>query len=308
MANITASMVKDLRDRTGAGMMDCKNALGEAGGDMEAAIDWLRAKGLAKAAKKSGRVASEGLVGVAVDAGAGALVEVNSETDFVARNDEFKGFVKRAAELALKTGGDAEKLVASAAEDGGATIADTLTQLIAKIGENMSVRRAAALTVSPGVVATYVHNAASPELGRIGVLVALQSEADPEKLKAFGKQLAMHVAAAAPIALTAAHVPAEVAERERAIFADQAKESGKPDNIVQKMVEGRMKKFYQESVLLDQTFVIDGETPVGKVVEHAAKELGHPVEIVGFLRYAVGEGIEKEDSDFADEVKSMAGT
>jgi elongation factor Ts len=301
-------MVKDLRDRTGAGMMDCKNALGEAGGDMEAAIDWLRAKGLAKAAKKSGRVASEGLVGVAVDAGAGALVEVNSETDFVARNDEFKGFVKRAAELALKTGGDAEKLVASAAEDGGATIADTLTQLIAKIGENMSVRRAAALTVSPGVVATYVHNAASPELGRIGVLVALQSEADPEKLKAFGKQLAMHVAAAAPIALTAAHVPAEVAERERAIFADQAKESGKPDNIVQKMVEGRMKKFYQESVLLDQTFVIDGETPVGKVVEHAAKELGHPVEIVGFLRYAVGEGIEKEDSDFADEVKSMAGT
>jgi len=307
MANITASMVKDLRDRTGAGMMDCKNALGEAGGDMEAAIDWLRAKGLAKAAKKSGRVASEGLVGIAVDAGAGALVEVNSETDFVARNDEFKDFVKRAAELALETGGDAEKMLAAAAEDGGATIADTLTQLIAKIGENMSVRRAAALTVSPGVVATYVHNAASPELGRIGVLVALQSEADPEKLKALGKQLAMHVAAAAPIALTAAHVPAEVAERERAIFADQAKESGKPDNIVQKMVEGRMKKFYQEAVLLDQTFVIDGETPVGKVVENAAKELGHPVEIVGFLRYAVGEGIEKEDSDFADEVKAMAG-
>ena len=307
MANITASMVKELRDMTGAGMMDCKNALGETSGDMEAAVDWLRTKGLAKAAKKAGRVASEGLVGVAVDAGAGALVEVNSETDFVARNEEFKGFVKRAAELALEAGGDAEKLLSTPVESGGTSVSDTLTALVAKIGENMSVRRAAALAVKPGVVATYVHNATSPELGKIGVLVALRSEADTEKLQALGKQIAMHVAAAAPIALSAAHVPADVAARERAIFAEQARESGKPENIIEKMVEGRMRKFYQESVLLEQVFVIDGETPVGKVVEKAGKELGSAVEIVGFLRYAVGEGIEKADSDFADEVKAMAG-
>jgi elongation factor Ts len=306
MANITAAMVKELRDMTGAGMMDCKNALGENGGDMEAAVDWLRTKGLAKAAKKAGRVAAEGLVGVAVDAGTGALVEVNSETDFVARNDEFKGFVKRAAELGLTTGGDAEKLLATSYE-GEATVADTLKNLIAKIGENMSVRRAAALTVNPGVVATYVHNAAAPELGKIGVLVALQSEADPAKLQAGGKQIAMHIAAAAPIALSSDHVPADVADRERAIFAEQARESGKPENIIEKMVEGRMKKFFQESCLLEQVFVIDGETPVGKVLENASKELGKPVELVGFLRYGVGEGIEKEEADFADEVKSMAG-
>ena len=306
MANITASMVKELRDMTGAGMMDCKNALGETNGDMEAAIDWLRTKGLAKAAKKAGRVASEGLVGVAVDAGTGALVEVNSETDFVARNEEFKTFVKRAAELGLTVGGDAEKLLATPYE-GDASVADTLQALIAKIGENMSVRRAAALTVNPGVVAMYVHNAASPELGKIGVLVALKSEADTEKLQALGKQIAMHVAAAAPIALSGDHVPAEIAERERAIYAEQARESGKPDNIVEKMVEGRMRKFFQESCLLEQVFVIDGETAVGKVVEKAGKDFGTPVEIAGFVRYAVGEGIEKEEADFADEVKAMAG-
>lgn len=306
MANITASMVKELRDMTGAGMMDCKNALGEANGDMDAAVDWLRTKGLAKAAKKAGRVAAEGLVGVAVDAGTGAIVEVNSETDFVARNDEFKTFVKRAAELGLTSGGDAETLLAKPYE-GDASVSDTLQALIAKIGENMSVRRVAALTVNPGVVATYIHNAASPELGKIGVLVGLQSEADPTALAALGKQIAMHIAAAAPIALSADHVPAETAERERAIFAEQARESGKPDNIIEKMVDGRMKKFFQESVLLEQVFVIDGETPVRKVIEKASKDLGKPVELVGFLRYAVGEGIEKEDSDFADEVKSMAG-
>jgi elongation factor Ts len=306
MANITAAMVKELRDMTGAGMMDCKNALGENNGDMEAAIDWLRTKGLAKAAKKAGRVAAEGLVGVAVDAGTGALVEVNSETDFVARNDEFKGFVKRAAELGLSAGGDTEKLLASSYE-GEATVADTLKTLIAKIGENMSVRRAAALSVNPGVVATYVHNAAAPELGKIGVLVGLQSEADPAALAALGKQIAMHIAAAAPIALSSDHVPADVAARERAIFAEQARESGKPENIIEKMVEGRMKKFFQESCLLEQVFVIDGETPVGKVIENASKNLGKPVELVGFLRYGVGEGIEKKEADFADEVKSMAG-
>jgi len=306
MANITAAMVKELRDMTGAGMMDCKNALGEAAGDMEAAIDWLRTKGLAKAAKKAGRVAAEGLVGVAVDAGTGALVEVNSETDFVARNDEFKGFVKRAAELGLSVGGDTEKLLASSYE-GEVTVADTLKTLIAKIGENMSVRRAAALSVNPGVVATYVHNAAAPELGKIGVLVGLQSEADPAALAALGKQIAMHIAAAAPIALSSDHVPADVAARERAIFAEQARESGKPENIIEKMVEGRMKKFFQESCLLDQVFVIDGETRVGKVIENASKDLGKPVELVGFLRYGVGEGIDKKEADFADEVKSMAG-
>ncbi len=209
MANITASMVKELRDMTGAGMMDCKNALGETNGDMDAAVDWLRTKGLAKAAKKAGRVAAEGLVGVAVDAGTGAIVEVNSETDFVARNDEFKTFVKRAAELGLTTGGDAETLLAKPYE-GDASVSDTLQALIAKIGENMSVRRVAALTVNPGVVATYIHNAASPELGKIGVLVGLQSEADPAALAALGKQIAMHIAAAAPIALSADHVPADV--------------------------------------------------------------------------------------------------
>lgn len=307
MANIAASMVKDLRDKTGAGMMDCKAALGETGGDMEAAIDWLRTKGLAKAAKKAGRVAAEGLVGVAVRDGAGALVEVNSETDFVARNDEFKSFVKRAAELALEAGGDIEKLLASPIHAGGASAGDTLTALVAKIGENMAVRRAAALAVDPGAVATYVHNAASPELGKIGVLVALSSTADKAKLMALGKQIAMHVAAAAPIALSPEQVPADVAARERAIFAEQARESGKPENIVAKMVEGRMRKFYEESVLLQQIFVIDGETPVGKVVEKAARDLGVPIEIAGFLRFAVGEGIEKAQSDFAGEVKAMAG-
>ena len=307
MANITASMVKDLRDKTGAGMMDCKAALNETSGEMEAAIDWLRTKGLAKAAKKAGRVAAEGLIGVAVDAHAGALVEVNSETDFVARNEGFKDFVKRAAELALEAGGDAEKLLAAPVETGGASVSDTLTALVAKIGENMSVRRAAALAVDPGVVVSYVHNAASPELGKIGVLVALKSGADPEKLTALGKQIAMHIAATAPIALSPDHVPADVAARERAIYAEQARESGKPENIIEKMVEGRMRKFYEESVLLQQVFVIDGETPVGKVVEKAAKDLGTPVEIVGFLRFAVGEGIEKADADFADEVKAMAG-
>jgi elongation factor Ts len=307
MANITANMVKELRDMTGAGMMDCKSALGETGGDMEAAIDWLRTKGLAKAAKKAGRVAAEGLVGVAVDASAGAIVEVNSETDFVARNDEFKGFVKRAAELGLEAEGDAEKLLAMAYDEDGASVSDTLKALVAKIGENMAVRRAAALVVNPGVVATYIHNAASPELGKIGVLVGLRSEADKGSLMNLGKQIAMHVAAAAPIALTAAHVPADVLERERAIFTEQARESGKPDNIIAKMVEGRIRKFYQESVLLEQIFVIDGETPVGKVIENAAKELGSQIELVGFLRFAVGEGIEKENGDFADEVSKMAG-
>src|SRR5580698_1186216 len=260
MADITASMVKDLRDKTGAGMMDCKTALSETGGDMEAAIDWLRKKGISKAAKKAGRAAAEGLVGVAVGKNAGALVEVNAETDFVARNEEFKSFVKSAADLALKEGGDLEKLLA--AKHGSSNVRQTLTELVAKIGENMSVRRTVALSVNPGVVAAYVHNASSPELGKIGVLVALKSTADQTKLAALGKQLAMHIAAAAPLALTAEHLSPEVIARERAIHADLARQSGKPENVIEKMIVGRMRKFYEEAVLLNQTFVIDGETQI----------------------------------------------
>jgi len=305
MANITAGMVKYLRDKTGAGMMDCKAALGETNGDMEAAVDWLRKKGISKAAKKAGRTAAEGLVGVAIGNDAGALVEVNAETDFVARNEEFKGFVKSAALLALEESGDVEKLLNR--KMGAASVQATLTELVAKIGENLSVRRATALAVSPGVVAAYVHNATSPELGKIGVLVALKSTADKSKLSALGKQLAMHVAAAAPLALTPEHLDKAVVDRERAIQTEIAKQSGKPDNVIEKMMEGRMRKFYEETVLLHQTFVIDGETRVEKVIEKAAKEFGTPVEIAGFVRFQVGEGIEKTDSDFADEVKQMAG-
>jgi len=305
MANITASMVKDLRDKTGAGMMDCKNALNETGGDMEAAIDWLRKKGISKAAKKAGRAAAEGLVGVAVDANTGVLLEVNAETDFVARNEEFKSFVKDASKLALREGGDLEKLLA--APMGSSSVQQTLTEMVAKIGENMSVRRAAALTVNPGVVAAYVHNPASPELGKIGVLVGLKSTADKDKLSALAKQLAMHVAAAAPLALTQAHLSKDVVDREYAIQKDLAMQSGKPEAVVEKMMEGRMRKYYEETVLMQQTFVIDGETQIAKLIERASKDLGAPVEIEGFVRFQVGEGIEKAQGDFADEVAQMAG-
>ena len=310
MSNVTANMVKDLRDKTGAGMMDCKSALAETNGDVEAAIDWLRKKGLSKAAKKSSRVAAEGLIGVAVNGDAGALVEVNAETDFVARNDTFKEFVKRAAELALLAGGDVDKLLAHPHSPGGASVKDTATELVAKIGENISVRRTIALSVSPGVVATYVHNASSPELGKIGVLVALKSTADKTKLAALGKQLAMHIAAAAPLALTPEHLSPDVIARERAIQADLARQSGKPENVVEKMIEGRMRKFFEDSVLLSQIFHSadsDGKTTVSAVVEKASKDLGSPVIIDAFVRFAVGEGIEKIDGDFADEVNKMAG-
>jgi elongation factor Ts len=299
-------MVKDLRDKTGAGMMDCKTALNETGGDMEAAIDWLRKKGISKAAKKAGRAAAEGLVGVAVGKGSGALVEVNAETDFVARNDEFKAFVKSAADLALTEGGDLGKLLA--AKHGTSNVQQTLTELVAKIGENMSVRRTMALSVNPGVVGAYVHNASSPELGKIGVLVALKSTADEAKLSALAKQLAMHIAAASPLAITPEHLSKDVVERERNVQWELAKQSGKPDAVIEKMMEGRMRKFYEDTVLLSQTFVIDGETQVGKVIEKAAKELGAPIAIESFVRFQVGEGIEKVESDFADEVAQMAGT
>jgi elongation factor Ts len=307
MANITAVMVKDLREKTGAGMMDCKAALADTGGDLEAAIDWLRKKGISKAAKKAGRVAAEGLIAVAVTGHTGALVEVNSETDFVARNEAFKSFAKEAATLALETADDTDRLL-TARMSGGTTVQETLTDLIARIGENMSVRRAGVLSVSPGVVAPYVHNAVAPELGKIGVLVALQSSGDAEKLSALGKQIAMHVAAASPLALNVEQLSADVVARERDVQRELARQSGKPENVIDKMIEGRMRKFYEESVLLSQIFVIDGETPVAKIVERAAKDIGAPVEITGFLRFAVGEGVERPDGgDFADEVKAMAG-
>ena len=305
MTNITAGLVKDLRDKTGAGMMDCKYALTETGGDMEAAIDWLRKKGISKAGKKAGRVAAEGLVGVAVSGNAGALVEVNAETDFVARNEEFKSFVKSAAAIALAESGDLEKLLA--ARHGTSTVQQTLTEMVAKIGENMAVRRTIALAVNPGAVAAYVHNAPSPELGKIGVLVALKSTADKDKLAALAKQIAMHVAAAAPLAISSEHLSKDVVDRERAVQTEIARQSGKPEAVIEKMMEGRMRKFYEETVLLSQTFVIDGETQVGKVVEKAAKDLGAPITVEGFVRFQVGEGIEKVESDFADEVAQMAG-
>ncbi len=306
MANITAQMVKELRDTTGAGMMDCKKALNETGGDMEAAIDWLRKSGAMKAAKKASRAAADGLVGVAVSGNTGALVEVNAETDFVARNDDFKAFVKSAAEIGLKEGGDLQKLLA--APHGGSSVQQTLTELVARIGENMSVRRTLVLSVNPGVVAPYVHNAASPDLGKIGVLVALKSTAPADKLMPLAKQIAMHVAAANPLALTIEHLDPEVVAREKNVQIEIARQSGRPDNVIEKMLEGRMRKFYEESVLLQQTFVIDGETQIAKLLEKASKDLGVPVEIEGFVRFQVGEGIEKVESDFADEVAQMAGT
>jgi elongation factor Ts len=306
MTSITAGMVKDLRDKTGAGMMDCKTALNETQGDMEAAVDWLRKKGISKAAKKAGRAAAEGLVGAAVSGNAGALVEVNAETDFVARNEEFKAFVKAASNIALKEGGDLSRLLA--AQHGSSTVQQTLTELVAKIGENMEVRRCVAISVNPGVVATYVHNATSPELGKIGVLVALKSSADKAKLTALARQIAMHVAAAAPLAITPEHLSKDVVERERGIQLELARQSGKPEAVIEKMMDGRMRKFYEETVLLSQTFVIDGETQVGKVLEKASKDLGAPVMVEAFVRFQVGEGMEKVESDFADEVAQMAGS
>ena len=302
--DITASMVKELRDKTGAGMMDCKAALAETGGDFETAIDWLRKKGLSKAAKKAGRVAAEGLIGVAGGGNAGALVEVNAETDFVAKNNQFKQFVKHAAELALEEDVDLQKLLRREISN-GATVEQTLTQLVSTIGENLSVRRSIALAVEPGVVASYVHNATSPELGKIGVLVALKSTGDKGKLATLGRQLAMHIAAASPLALKPEHLPKEILERERSIQAETARQSGKPENVIEKMIEGRMRKYYEEVVLLHQTFVIDQETSVGGVIDKASKDLGTPVEIEGYVRFQVGEGIEKIDSDFADEVRKL---
>jgi len=306
MAEITAASVKELRERTGAGMMDCKKALAETNGDMEAAVDWLRAKGLSAAAKKAGRTAAEGLVGVAVEGSKGAVVEVNSETDFVAKNEQFQDFVKNVAELALASGDDIEAMKA-AAYPGGGTVEEKLTDNIATIGENQSLRRAALLEVAQGAVVSYVHNAAAPNMGKIGVLVALESSAPADKLQALGKQLAMHIAAANPLALNAEDLDPALIERERAIAVEKATESGKPANIVEKMVEGSMAKFRKEHSLVSQLFVMDNKTPVSDVVAAASKDAGAPVELKGFVRFQLGEGIEKKQDDFAAEVAAAAG-
>lgn len=307
MAEITASLVKELREKTGAGMMDCKKALNETQGDLEGAVDWLRKKGLAAAAKKSGRVAAEGLIGTATGPQVGAMVEINAETDFVARNDKFQAFAAKAAELALTTAGDVEALKAAAYPGTSHTAQDELTSLIATVGENMNLRRAVTLSVSAGVVVSYVHSAIAPGLGKIGVLVALESTGDTAKLADLGKQIAMHIAAARPDALDIADVDSSSLERERNVLAEQARASGKPENIIEKMVEGRVRKYYEEVCLLEQTYVIDGETKVRKVVENAAKDIGAPVKVTAFTRFALGEGIEKVQSDFAAEVAAAAG-
>ena len=306
MAEITAASVKELRERTGAGMMDCKKALAENNGEMETSVDWLRAKGLAAAAKKAGRTAAEGLVGVAVAGTRGAVVEVNSETDFVAKNEQFQGFVRDVANLALATGSDVEALKAAAYPSGG-TVAEKLTDNIATIGENQSLRRAALLEVSQGAVVSYVHNAAAPNMGKIGVLVALESAAPAETLTALGKQLAMHIAAAHPLSLDADGLDPELMAREKAIATEKAAESGKPANIVEKMVEGTMAKFRKENALLSQLFVIDGKTPVADVVAAAAKDAGSPITLKAYERFQLGEGIEKATSDVAAEVAAASG-
>ncbi len=301
MADITAALVKDLRDRTGAGMSDCKKALVAVEGDIEAAIDWLRKKGLASAAKKSGRVAAEGLVGVASVPQKAAMVEVNAETDFVARNDSFQAFVEAAAKIALEVGEDVETIKAAPYPGTGRTVAEELTQLIATVGENMTIRRARVLRVAHGTVATYVHNVLRPGLGKIGVLVALESPSEMDALLVLGRQIGMHVAATRPSALDINAVDPVALERERAVLSDQARASGKPEPIIEKMVEGRIKKFYEEVVLLEQVWVLDGESRVRAVVTKAGATL------VGFERFHLGEGIEKEVGDFAAEVAAVSG-
>ncbi len=308
MAEITAAQVKILRERTGAGMMDCKRALGETDGDIESAVDLLRTKGLAAAAKKAGRVASDGLVGIAGEALRAAVVEINTETDFVARNEQFQEAVRSIAGLALGTGDDIEALSAATYPGSASNVADKITELVGTIGENIQLRRAASLAVNEGVVASYMHGVTAPNLGRIGVLVALESAGDGDKLSALGKQIAMHIAHARPEAVSTENVAAATIERERNIFAEQARESGKPENIVEKMVEGRLRKFFEEIVLLEQPFVFDTDRKLAKVLEDAAGDIGAPVSVAGFVRFALGEGIEKESTDFTAEVAAQLAT
>ena len=307
MAAYTATDVKNLRERTGAGMMDCKKALDETNGDLEAAVDALRAKGLAAAAKKSSRTAAEGLVGVAVEGTRGVAVEVNSETDFVAKNDQFQDFVRKATAVALGVDGDnVETLKAAAYPDGG-TVGEKLTNNVATIGENQQLRRMKTVSVSQGVIVPYMHNAAADNLGKIGVLVALESDAGADVLEPLGKQLAMHIAAAFPQALDADGLDPDVIARERAIAQEKAAESGKPENVQEKMVEGAVAKFAKENALLSQLFVMDNKTPIAQVVEQAGKAAGTTIVLKDYVRFQLGEGIEKEESDFAAEVAATAG-
>jgi elongation factor Ts len=304
MAEITAQAVKALREQTGAGMMDCKNALEATQGDMEAAIDWLRAKGLSKAAKKASRVAAEGLIGVAVSGTSGAVVEVNSETDFVARNELFQTLVSDITQAALAAGGDVERLKAMPYPGTEKSIGDHVTDMIGKVGENMVVRRAAHLAVGQGVVASYVHNLVAPGVGRIGVLVGLESNGDASVLADFGRQLAMHVAAASPVALDLAGVPDEVLEREKAVLAE--KNQGKPPQVLEKIMDSGLKSYAKEHCLLDQTYVIDATRSVAQAIEQAASQAGKPIAVSGFVRFKLGEGVEKAENDFAAEVARAA--
>jgi elongation factor Ts len=305
MANITAQMVKELRDSTGAGMMDCKAALAETNGDLQAGIDWLRKKGLSKAAKKAGRVAAEGLIGVLVAGTKGVMVEVNSETDFVARNDLFQGLVKMIADVALSVGTDVEKI--KAAKAGSITVAESITDTIAKIGENMTLRRAASLSVSQGAIGAYVHNSVSDGLGKIGVLVALESPGKADELASLGRMIAMHVAASNPQAVDAAGLDLAVVAREKDVLSDKFKAQGKPANVIEKIVESGLKTFYKEVCLLEQAYVHDSAKSVAQALKEAEGKMGATIKITGFVRYGLGEGIEKQETDFAAEVAAAAG-
>ena len=304
MTNITANMVKELRDKTGAGMMDCKAALSESSGDLETAVDWLRKKGLAKAAKKAGRVAADGLIGVALKANKGVVVEVNSETDFVARNDLFQGLVKMIADVALDVGADVDKILA--ARIGDRTAADAIAETIAKVGENMTLRRAAGLSVGKGAIASYVHNSVADGLGKIGVIVALESSGKTDELKAFGRMVAMHVASANPQAVDASGLAAATIERERNVLAEKFKAQGKPANVIEKIVESGLKTFYKEVCLLDQAFIFDDKKSVAQAMKESEAKAAAPIRIAGFVRYALGEGIDRPSGDFGGEVAALA--
>ncbi|MEL6258507.1 MAG: translation elongation factor Ts [Pseudomonadota bacterium] len=308
MAQISAALVKDLRERSGAGMMDAKKALVETEGDVEAALDWLRAKGLSKAAKKSGRVAADGLVAakVSADGLTGSAVELNAETDFVARNEAFQAALTQIADAALATDGTVEALTAAPATEGEGAISDQITRLIATIGENITLRRTAQLNVSNGAVAAYVHSAATPDLGKIGVLVAIESNGDQDKIKEVGRKVAMHIAATAPAAMTKDELDESLVERERQVLTEQARESGKPDNVIEKMIAGRIQKFYKEVVLLEQPFVMDPDKTVGQFIESEGEAAGGALKMTGYVRFQLGEGVEKEESDFAAEVAAAA--
>jgi elongation factor Ts len=305
MAEVTATLVKELREKTGAGMMDCKRALGDTGGDIEAAVDWLRKKGLAAAASKAGRVAAEGLIGVATRGSVGAVVEVNSETDFVARNNEFQTFVREVSALALDGNGEIGSLKEVAYPGSGRTVEAELTYLIATIRENLVLRRLKRLSAGQGGVFSYVHNALGPGIGKIGVIVALTSTIAPDQLAVLGKQLAMHIAAASPLYLDVASVPKSALEREREVLREQARATGRPEEIIEKMVDGRLRKFYEEVVLLEQIFVVDQKTKISLVVEQAAKAAGGPIRVAGFVRFSLGEGIDRNRTDFAAEVAAQ---